>query len=172
MRHRHEQLVPAGIRLAARLAVQLRGLCARGTPARPTARSTRAGHGTALGSVSNTGVSSRAAVAATLCAQRHHVAQTLCILNSEGCNVFNGLSKSDYSRALDFIRDIILATDLAHHLRILKQLKGLAQSASRSRATWTTYFDAAESSHWRMFAAQASSTRATRRAASCCSSCS
>ena len=65
-----------------------------------------------------------------MCAQRHHVAQTLCILNSEGCNVFHGLSKSDYSRALDYIRDIILATDLAHHLRILKQLQGLAQSVS------------------------------------------
>lgn len=67
--------------------------------------------------------------------QRHHVAQTLCILNTDGCNVFHGLSKNDYSRALDYIRDIILATDLAHHLRILKQLQDLAHSALYSLST-------------------------------------
>ena len=32
----------------------------------------------------------------------------------------------DYSRMLDLMRDIILATDLAHHLRIFKDLQRIA----------------------------------------------
>lgn len=32
----------------------------------------------------------------------------------------------DYQRVLDLIRDIILATDLAHHLRIFKDLQKMA----------------------------------------------
>lgn len=34
----------------------------------------------------------------------------------------------DYQRMLDLIRDIILATDLAHHLRIFKDLQKMADS--------------------------------------------
>lgn len=58
--------------------------------------------------------------------QRHHFAQTICILNTDGCNLFENLSSRDYERVLDLIRDIILATDLAHHLRILGRLKEVA----------------------------------------------
>lgn len=32
----------------------------------------------------------------------------------------------DYQRMLDLMRDIILATDLAHHLRIFKDLQKMA----------------------------------------------
>ena len=41
----------------------------------------------------------------------------MCILNTEGCNILESLSKKEYTECLDTIRDIILATDLAHHLR-------------------------------------------------------
>lgn len=33
----------------------------------------------------------------------------------------------DYQRMLDLMRDIILATDLAHHLRIFKDLQKMAE---------------------------------------------
>lgn len=80
--------------------------------------------------------------------QRHHFAQSMCILNTEGCNIFENLSSRDYTRCLDLMQDIILgrlavhfsfpinpfqhlfilATDLAHHLRISKNLKDLVQT--------------------------------------------
>ena len=62
--------------------------------------------------------------------QRHHLAQTMCILNTEGCNIFENVSSSDYARALDLIRDIILATDMAHHLRILEDVHAMADGES------------------------------------------
>ncbi|XP_052828434.1 cGMP-dependent 3',5'-cyclic phosphodiesterase isoform X2 [Octopus bimaculoides] len=55
--------------------------------------------------------------------ERHHFAQSMCILNTEGCNIFENLPSKQYTRVLDLMRDIILATDLAHHLRILKDLE-------------------------------------------------
>ncbi|CAB1352660.1 unnamed protein product [Coregonus sp. 'balchen'] len=58
--------------------------------------------------------------------QRHHFAQTIAILNTQGCNIFEKFSRKDYQRMLDLMRDIILATDLAHHLRILKDLQKMA----------------------------------------------
>ncbi|KZS09939.1 putative cAMP and cAMP-inhibited cGMP 3',5'-cyclic phosphodiesterase 10A [Daphnia magna] len=67
--------------------------------------------------------------------ERHHFAQSMCILNTEGCNIFENLSSKDYTRCLDLMQDIILATDLAHHLRIFRKLKDLATSGfDKSRA--------------------------------------
>ncbi|XP_022085012.1 cGMP-dependent 3',5'-cyclic phosphodiesterase-like isoform X8 [Acanthaster planci] len=59
--------------------------------------------------------------------ERHHFAQAMCILNTEGCNIFENLSTEDYQTVLDLMQDIILATDLAHHLRIIKELKQMAE---------------------------------------------
>ncbi|XP_063806664.1 cGMP-dependent 3',5'-cyclic phosphodiesterase [Pseudophryne corroboree] len=58
--------------------------------------------------------------------ERHHFAQAIAILNSQGCNIFEQFSRKDYQRMLDLMRDIILATDLAHHLRIFKELQNMA----------------------------------------------
>ncbi|KAM4702343.1 cGMP-dependent 3',5'-cyclic phosphodiesterase-like [Discoglossus pictus] len=58
--------------------------------------------------------------------ERHHFAQAIAILNSQGCNIFEQFSRKDYQRMLDLMRDIILATDLAHHLRIFKDLQKMA----------------------------------------------
>ncbi|GAB6033257.1 cGMP-dependent 3',5'-cyclic phosphodiesterase [Chamberlinius hualienensis] len=55
--------------------------------------------------------------------ERHHFAQAMCILNTDGCNIFENLSSKDYTHCLDLMRDIILATDLAQHLRIVKDLR-------------------------------------------------
>uniref|UniRef100_A0AAY4EM23 Phosphodiesterase n=1 Tax=Denticeps clupeoides TaxID=299321 RepID=A0AAY4EM23_9TELE len=58
--------------------------------------------------------------------ERHHFAQAIAILNTQGCNIFEKFSRKDYQRMLDLMRDIILATDLAHHLRIFKDLQKMA----------------------------------------------
>ncbi|XP_073517181.1 cGMP-dependent 3',5'-cyclic phosphodiesterase isoform X1 [Phyllobates terribilis] len=58
--------------------------------------------------------------------ERHHFAQAIAILNSQGCNIFEQFSRKDYQRMLDLMREIILATDLAHHLRIFKELQKMA----------------------------------------------
>ncbi|XP_067009440.1 cGMP-dependent 3',5'-cyclic phosphodiesterase [Anabrus simplex] len=53
--------------------------------------------------------------------ERHHLSQTLCILNTEHCNFLDCLSPEQYSKCLDLIRDMILATDLAQHIRIFAE---------------------------------------------------
>lgn len=58
--------------------------------------------------------------------ERHHFAQAIAILNTHGCNIFEKFSRKDYQRMLDLMRDIILATDLAHHLRIFKDLQKMS----------------------------------------------
>uniref|UniRef100_A0A8C5GCD2 PDEase domain-containing protein n=1 Tax=Gouania willdenowi TaxID=441366 RepID=A0A8C5GCD2_GOUWI len=58
--------------------------------------------------------------------ERHHFAQAIAILNTHGCNIFEKFNRKDYQRMLDLMRDIILATDLAHHLRIFKDLQKMA----------------------------------------------
>ena len=55
--------------------------------------------------------------------ERHHFAQSMCILNTEGCNILESLGKTDYTRCLDLIRDNILATDMAHHIRAVPEME-------------------------------------------------
>ncbi|TKS81169.1 cGMP-dependent 3',5'-cyclic phosphodiesterase [Collichthys lucidus] len=75
--------------------------------------------------------------------ERHHFAQAIAILNTFGCNIFEKFSRKDYQRVLDLIRDIILATDLAHHLRIFKDLQKMADATelyervAANREQWT-----------------------------------
>ena len=40
--------------------------------------------------------------------ERHHFAQAMCILNTEGCNILEQLSKEEYTRCLDLIRQLVL----------------------------------------------------------------
>lgn len=60
--------------------------------------------------------------------ERHHFAQTIAILHTDGCNIFENLSEEEYKQCLDYIREIILATDLAHHFRIIKYIQQLLES--------------------------------------------
>ncbi|XP_065834450.1 cGMP-dependent 3',5'-cyclic phosphodiesterase-like [Oscarella lobularis] len=60
--------------------------------------------------------------------EHHHFAQTLCILNSPGCNILENLTAQQYTDMLDLLRNNILATDLSHHLRIVKHLQAMAQT--------------------------------------------
>lgn len=48
--------------------------------------------------------------------QRHHFAQTMCIINTFGCNIFENLSSVDYTRCLDLMQDIILGIDFLSRL--------------------------------------------------------
>eukprot|EP00112_Aurelia_sp_Birch-Aquarium-sp1_P008515 Seg1940.2 transcript_id=Seg1940.2/GoldUCD/mRNA.D3Y31 product="cGMP-dependent 3' 5'-cyclic phosphodiesterase" protein_id=Seg1940.2/GoldUCD/D3Y31 len=59
--------------------------------------------------------------------EKHHFAQAMHIINSEGCNIFETLSKKHYHSALDLMRLIILATDLANHFTIVKDIEELAR---------------------------------------------
>ncbi|XP_012140531.1 cGMP-dependent 3',5'-cyclic phosphodiesterase isoform X2 [Megachile rotundata] len=53
--------------------------------------------------------------------ERHHLAQTMCILNTENCNIFENFNSDEYSEALDLLRNNILATDLAAHFRTVEK---------------------------------------------------
>ncbi|XP_077983621.1 LOW QUALITY PROTEIN: cGMP-dependent 3',5'-cyclic phosphodiesterase-like [Glandiceps talaboti] len=59
--------------------------------------------------------------------ERHHFSQALCILNTEGCNIFENLTTPEYEEVLDLMQEIILATDLAHHFRIMNDLQTMAR---------------------------------------------
>ncbi|CAL8097835.1 unnamed protein product [Calicophoron daubneyi] len=58
--------------------------------------------------------------------ERHHFSQTICVLNTAGCNIFESLQEAEYTKMLDLIRDCILATDLGHHLSILPRQRQMA----------------------------------------------
>ncbi|XP_072118636.1 cGMP-dependent 3',5'-cyclic phosphodiesterase isoform X2 [Mobula birostris] len=60
--------------------------------------------------------------------ERHHFAQAIAILNTEGCNIFESFSRKDYQKMLDLMRDIILATDMAHHIEILPELQEMVKA--------------------------------------------
>lgn len=49
--------------------------------------------------------------------ERHHLAQAMCILNTEGCDILEALPRRDYDRAILLLRDFILASDLANYFK-------------------------------------------------------
>ncbi|XP_075225632.1 cGMP-dependent 3',5'-cyclic phosphodiesterase-like [Lycorma delicatula] len=59
--------------------------------------------------------------------ERHHVAQTMCILNTEGCNIVSCLDATEYKVFIDLVSRLILATDLANHFRIMEQQEKMAK---------------------------------------------
>nr|CAI5822288.1 unnamed protein product [Callosobruchus analis] len=63
--------------------------------------------------------------------ERHHLSQTICTLNTEGCNFLESLNRDDYIKCLDLIKDMILATDLAIHYRIHSKQLAMAQVTAK-----------------------------------------
>ncbi|KAG4076228.1 hypothetical protein HA402_014777 [Bradysia odoriphaga] len=57
--------------------------------------------------------------------ERHHLSQAICILNEENCKILDSLSTEQFKTCIDDLRKLILATDLANHFRILKDLQAL-----------------------------------------------
>lgn len=57
--------------------------------------------------------------------ERHHLAQAMCILNTDDCNFLENLSREEYTKFLDLMRDIILGE--AQHLLavVVGERKGL-----------------------------------------------
>ncbi|XP_067122627.1 cGMP-dependent 3',5'-cyclic phosphodiesterase-like isoform X2 [Centruroides vittatus] len=54
--------------------------------------------------------------------EMHHFSQTMAILHSDGCNIFENLSQKEYTQCLDYLQLLILATDLANHFRRVKEI--------------------------------------------------
>ncbi|KAK9309930.1 hypothetical protein QLX08_000567 [Tetragonisca angustula] len=73
--------------------------------------------------------------------ERHHFAQTMCILNKEGCNIFENFNSEEYGQALDLLKNNILATDLAYHFRMMKKQEEMIRGK----------FDKTDSEHKRLF---------------------
>ncbi|XP_022902922.1 cGMP-dependent 3',5'-cyclic phosphodiesterase-like [Onthophagus taurus] len=55
--------------------------------------------------------------------ERHHLSQTICILNTQKCNFLECLDNQSYELCIDYIKDNILATDLANHFKIYPELE-------------------------------------------------
>ncbi|XP_065180599.1 uncharacterized protein LOC135811308 isoform X2 [Sycon ciliatum] len=53
--------------------------------------------------------------------ERHHFAQTMCILSDKRCNIFSELSEKDCQAVTDLIYEIILDTDISRHLAVRKK---------------------------------------------------
>lgn len=49
--------------------------------------------------------------------ERHHLSQAICLLNEENCKILDGLTEDQFKECIDCLRELILATDLAHHFR-------------------------------------------------------
>lgn len=49
--------------------------------------------------------------------ERHHLSQAICLLNDEKSKILDCLSEDQFKECIDFLRELILATDLAHHFR-------------------------------------------------------
>lgn len=49
------------------------------------------------------------------------------ILGMDECNIFEQLSRQQYQQMLDCIREVILATDIAAHLRKVDQIAEIAE---------------------------------------------
>ncbi|XP_058446873.1 cGMP-dependent 3',5'-cyclic phosphodiesterase-like [Malaya genurostris] len=57
--------------------------------------------------------------------ERHHLSQAIYILNDSSSKILDGLSTEEFKECIDYLRDLILATDLANHFRMLPHLKKL-----------------------------------------------
>lgn len=47
--------------------------------------------------------------------ERHHLSQAICLINEQQSRILDGMSESEFKECIDGLRELILATDLAHH---------------------------------------------------------
>ncbi|XP_026732402.1 cGMP-dependent 3',5'-cyclic phosphodiesterase-like isoform X2 [Trichoplusia ni] len=69
--------------------------------------------------------------------ERHHLAQAICILNTEGCDILESLPRRDYDRAIMLLRDNILATDLSNYFKNLNEYKVIANDFQKGNRLHT-----------------------------------
>jgi len=60
--------------------------------------------------------------------ERHHLNQTLVILNLDGHRILDSLSPGDYTKIMTVIEHSILATDLAVHFSNMSKLKNMSEN--------------------------------------------
>lgn len=65
--------------------------------------------------------------------ERHHLSQTICILNTDRCNFLECLGSENYRKCLDLIKNNILATDLANHLKMLEAQQAMAETGYNNK---------------------------------------
>ncbi|PAA52417.1 hypothetical protein BOX15_Mlig001064g1 [Macrostomum lignano] len=58
--------------------------------------------------------------------ENHHLATTFRILSNPSCNIFRGLSPSDYLKAREAVVRLILATDMSRHHEIIEEFSALS----------------------------------------------
>ncbi|KAJ8730571.1 hypothetical protein PYW08_001984 [Mythimna loreyi] len=58
--------------------------------------------------------------------ERHHLAQAMCILNTEGCDILQSLPRREFDRAIMMLRDNILSTDLSNYYKNVGDYKVIA----------------------------------------------
>ena len=49
--------------------------------------------------------------------ERHHLSQTMCLINTKKCNILKHLDQTDYQEAIELLQHFILITDLANHFK-------------------------------------------------------
>ncbi|XP_063702295.1 cGMP-dependent 3',5'-cyclic phosphodiesterase-like [Culicoides brevitarsis] len=57
--------------------------------------------------------------------ERHHLSQAICILNDSSSKILDGLTTEEFKECIDYLRNLILDTDLANHFRKLNDIKTL-----------------------------------------------
>ncbi|CAH0581575.1 unnamed protein product [Chrysodeixis includens] len=70
--------------------------------------------------------------------ERHHLAQAICILNTEGCDILESLPRRDYDRAIMLLRDNILATDLSNYIKNVNEYKVIANDFQKGNRLHTS----------------------------------
>ncbi|CAG9782068.1 unnamed protein product [Diatraea saccharalis] len=77
-----------------------------------------------------------AAMYTTSTLEHHHFNITVTILQQEGHNIFSNMSSEEYKQVLGYIRQAILATDLAVFFPNLEKLKRLHDKRSEQKFDW------------------------------------
>ncbi|XP_045515112.1 cGMP-dependent 3',5'-cyclic phosphodiesterase-like [Pieris brassicae] len=70
--------------------------------------------------------------------ERHHLAQAMCVLNTEGCDILETLPRRDYDRAIMTLRDYVLATDLANYFKNLNEFRAISYDFQKGNRGHTT----------------------------------
>jgi len=68
--------------------------------------------------------------------EKHHFSQTVLVLNTEGNNILENLSRERYEVILDLIQQIILATDLKRHFDLRPTVEKLAAAGNYDKLNW------------------------------------
>ncbi|XP_032515588.1 cGMP-dependent 3',5'-cyclic phosphodiesterase-like [Danaus plexippus] len=74
--------------------------------------------------------------------ERHHLAQAMCVLNTDGCDILESLPRREYDRAIILLRDYILATDLANYFKNLNDFKAISYDFQKGNRSHTSALQA------------------------------